>query len=435
MTRPDIEIPELSVRKSGATASGLLFLSPHRGTGLADALIFDDQGEPVWFHRSNQLLTDFRTQMYDGEPVLTYWEGQRKTGGHGAGVGVVLDRSYRRVATVRAANGVHSDLHEFRLTDRGTALIIAYPEVKADLRVLGGDERGRMLDNRIQEIDIRTGRVLLDWSALDHLELDESFVKVDEGTVDPFHVNSVEADGETLLLSARNTHAVYSIDRRTGKVRWRLGGKKGDFALGTGASFAWQHDARRRGDGNISLFDNSIANAGDGPSRGIVLKVDETRRQASLVSAYSVGSRFGQYMGSLQNLPGGNMLIGWGSTPGATEFSADGRTVMEVEVAESASYRAYRLAWEGSPTTRPDVAVSSAGTDRVEVYASWNGATGVASWRFLAGAAEGSLATAATVERDGFETSARIGRASHVAVEALGSDGTVLARSAVRAVG
>ncbi|MEW2357786.1 arylsulfotransferase family protein [Spirillospora sp. NPDC029432] len=434
VTRPDIELPEITVRRTGATAGGPLFLTPHRGTGQSDALIVDGEGRPVWFQRSERLITDLRVQTYRGEPVLTYWEGERLEGGHGRGTGIILDGSYRKIATVRTGNGVEADFHEFRLTDRGTALLIAYPKVKADLRVLGGARDGEMVDNRIQEVDVRTGRVLLDWSARRHLALDESFVEAGEGTLDPFHVNSVEADGETLLVSARNTHAVYSLDRRTGAVRWRLGGKRSDFEMGAAASFAWQHDARRVGGGRVSLFDNHIENAGDGPSRGIVLDVDEERRRASLASTFAVGPRFGQYMGNLQSLPGGNLLVGWGSTSGATEFAADGTVVMEIGLGGSASYRAYRMEWEGRPATRPDVAVGPKDGNRIEVHASWNGATGVAGWRILSGAAEGSLATAATVKRAGFETSAVIGRRGYVAVEALDAEGAVLARSAVRSV-
>ncbi|MEU6753358.1 arylsulfotransferase family protein [Spirillospora sp. NPDC046719] len=81
-------------------------------------------------------------QTYKGDPVLTYWEGARLTGGHGAGNGIVLDRTYSKIAEVRAGDGMDGDLHEFQLTDRGTALLTAYPEVTADLRPIGGPRDG-----------------------------------------------------------------------------------------------------------------------------------------------------------------------------------------------------------------------------------------------------------------------------------------------------
>ncbi|WUH98925.1 arylsulfotransferase family protein [Spirillospora sp. NBC_00431] len=442
VTLPGVRRPELKARRLGSTASGLLFLAPFRGTDAADAMIVDDGGEPLWIYRSDRLVTDVRVQTYRGEPVLTYWEGDRKTGGHGEGVGVVLGRDYTRVAEVRAGDGVSGDLHEFALTGRGTALIIAYPEVVADMRPVGGPRRGRVLDGRVQEIDITTGRVLLDWSALEHLGIEETRTPVTknaDGTkgkaFDPIHLNSVQDDGDTLLLSARNTCALYSLDRRTGAVRWRLGGTRSDFTFGAHAEFAWQHDARRSQDGTLTLFDNHIDAVGDGPSRGLVLDVDEAARHVSLVREFSDGATYGQFMGNVQMLPDGSALVGWGSTPSITEFAADGTPVLEITGIGDGSYRAYRAPWSGRPAARPVVAVTPVGPDWMRVHASWNGATGVAGWRFLTGSVPSRLAVARTARRAGFETAVTVRRAPHVVAEALTRDGTPLARSAFAAGG
>ncbi|WP_412515495.1 arylsulfotransferase family protein [Actinomadura madurae] len=430
LTLPGVRPPNLRARRLGRTAEGLLFLAPFRGTGTADALIVDDTGEPVWIHRSDRLITDVRVQSHGGRPVLTYWEGDRKEGGHGEGVGVVLGQDYRRVAEVHAGEGVRGDLHEFTLTDRGTALVIAYPEVTADLRPIGGPGRGRVLDGRVQEIDVATGRILLDWSALDHLDITETRTALPEkggDAFDPIHINSVQDDGDALLVSARNTCALYRIDRRTGAVRWRLGGRRGDFAFGKGAAFAWQHDARRRPDGTITLFDNHIGAVGDGPSRGLVLAVDETARRATLVREYADGTTYGQYMGNVQVLPDGNAVVGWGSTPKLTEFAADGTPVLEITGLGDGSYRSYRSPWTGRPEARPAVVARPLDAGRMRVHASWNGATEVAAWRFLTGATR--LTQAAIVKRAGFETAVTLPRAENAAAEALAADGTVLARS------
>jgi hypothetical protein len=83
-------------------------------------------------------------------------------------------------------------------------------------------------------------------------------------------------DGEgNLLLSGRNTHALYQINRKSGAVNWRLNGKKSDFAMGPGTGFAYQHDARRQPDGTITVFDNSGAPQVGPYSRAITLAVDE----------------------------------------------------------------------------------------------------------------------------------------------------------------
>jgi len=83
---------------------------------------------------------------------------------------------------------------------------------------------------------------------------------------------------------ARNTSAIYKIDRRSGKVIWRLGGKKSDFSMGKGTQFGFQHDARvHEGGRTLSLFDNGPRSGEGKPeSRAIVLSLDTRRMQAPL---------------------------------------------------------------------------------------------------------------------------------------------------------
>ena len=82
-------------------------------------------------------------------------------------------------------------------------------------------------------------------------------------------------------MSARHTWAVYKLERRTGAVMWTLGSKRSQFTMGSGAQFAWQHDARQVSDSLLTVFDNGT----NGPtktesqSRGLVLNVDETHRR------------------------------------------------------------------------------------------------------------------------------------------------------------
>jgi hypothetical protein len=93
-------------------------------------------------------------------------------------------------------------------------------------------------------------------------------------------------------------------------------------------------------------------------------------------------------------------------------------------------YRAFRLPWRGRPAQAPAIALDDAHSERA-VYASWNGATDVHSWRLLAGAHERALRPRLTVRAAGFETSlpldARTGPC--LAVQALDAHGRTLGRS------
>ena len=64
----------------------------------------------------------------------------------------------------------------------------------------------------------------------------------------------------------------------------------------------------------------------------------------------------------------------------------DARFPPEVE-----SYRAFRFPWSGQPDEDPALAAEPGPDDEVTLYASWNGATEVATWEVLAGPAPEEL--------------------------------------------
>jgi hypothetical protein len=77
------------------------------------------------------------------------------------------------------------------------------------------------------------------------------------------------------------------------------------------------------------------------------------------------------------------------------------------------------------------VLARSAGAGAISVAVSWNGATSVASWRVLAGAASASLAPVATAGKSGFQTTLTVHTPGpYVAVQALDGSGSVLGTSA-----
>ena len=428
---------------SDAVSPGFLFVTPGSSMyGETGPMIVDDTGQPIWVGTvpDGENATTFSVQRYGGQPVLTWWEGRiDKELGMGVGVGVIMDTSYRRIATVRAGNAFTTDLHDFVITPRDTALLIIYAHREADLSDYGGSAEGQVLDNLVQEVDIESGRVLFEWSALDNVPPDESYKEAPDGggPWDPYHLNSVAMDEEgDLLVSARHTWAVYKIDGERGAVVWRLGGKRSDFTLGEGAQFAWQHDARWRPDGTLSLYDNEAAadDLREAPaSRGIVLRLDEEARTAELVREFvHPAGLLAQSQGNLQNLPSGNVLVGWGSKPHLSEYDSAGRLVFDLRFhATNQSYRAFRSTWTGTPEEPPTVVARREG-DRTRLYVSWNGATEVASWRVLAAASEGAEpAELTTAPRDGFETSIPVaGDGPWFVVEGLDAAGRVIGTSA-----
>lgn len=450
-TRPDLLPPVIDITTmEPGTAQGYVTLGAKTNTGQGGAMIVDNNGDLVWFNPpANSVLeqvNDVRVQEYRGQPVLTWWQGASPIG-HGLGHFIMVDSSYEQVAVFGPGNGYPGgDLHEFLLTPEGTALVIIYYPVRWDLSSMGGSADASVMDNIVQEIDVETGRVLFEWHCLDHIDFEESYRTPPEEADEPFdyfHLNSVERDGDgNYILSARNSFGMYKINGVSGEAIWRLNGKRSDFEMGPGTPFAWQHDARVYGNGELSLFDNAESDQDAAPeawSRGMVLMLDETAMTATLVREYIHPTEIlSVSQGNMQVLPNGNVFIGWGSAPVFSEHSSDGTLLFNGRFPTNEnSYRAYRYPWSGHPDTRPDVVAESAGGSALTVYASWNGATEVASWQVLAGPAPDQLSPAGSAPRNGFETELTVEtQEAYIAVQAMDNAGDVIGISeAVQPVG
>jgi Arylsulfotransferase (ASST) len=439
LSRPDVRPPLVHVvKRARGTAPGYIFIAPKKEVDQAGPLILDDAGNVVWFHPlDTHGVTDFRVQRYRGRPVLTWWRGETAKG-IGNGRYVIVDDKYHVIANVTAGHGLSGDIHEFLITKRNTALFTIYRRVDADLSALGGTSDGRVEEGVVQEVAIPSGKVLFEWHSAPHVAVDETYEPVQKDASEPFdyfHINAVEPDGDDkLLVSARHTHTIYAIRRRDGAVLWRLGGKKSDFRVGAGAHFAWQHDPRLHSDGTLSLFDNGASRPAKGAhSRVLVVRLDTRRHTARLVRSYTHGPKplLSTSQGNGQVLPDGHVFVGWGSNEYFTEFDRSGRILLDARFGsgESDSYRAYRFPWVGHPADRPAVAARLT-RGRTLVYASWNGATEVRSWRLLAGASRAGLRAIAEEPKHGFETRIAVAtRARYVQVQALDERGRVLRAS------
>jgi hypothetical protein len=415
----------LAHRAEASTASGNLFLALWRSHGSPNALmILTRDGRLVWYRRESAGVRDLKVVDYQGRRMLAYfhWDNRAYS---------LLDEHYQEVARIRTVR-LYTDMHELQLTGHGTAYIGSYHNVR--LRPSGEWIR----DYTLQEVDVRTHKVLFEWEASDHVRLSDSYeLRPRNGKPwDFFHGNSIEPPTRrdpTVIVSARNTSAVYGIDRRTGRVRWILGGKRDQFGLRRhpGWLFCGQHDARRIR-GGITLFDNgTVPGCPTHAARAVRYRLNYARRRASLVQRVpsSAVEGFGYYpwgLGSARRLPGGHMLVSWGSIPRVTELTSGGRVVFDLRL-RSNTYRAVRATWYGQPTDAPAVAARhrSRGTD---VWASWNGATNVHYWRVMAGSAPDQLRpTHPRVRWANFETTIHLPtRPAYVAVRALDADGRTI---------
>jgi hypothetical protein len=438
----------LVTKKSTATDADV-FVAPKRdfGNWQNGPMILNSSGKLLWYKSmpTGQRAFNFDRQIYKGQPVLTWWQGVQSQG-FGAGVGEIYNTSYQKIAEVKAGNGQQADLHEFELTPQGTALITAYKPVKMDLRSVGGRKNGVAMDNTVQEIDVATGKVLVEWHSAQHIRPTESYAKLPDDPKQPFdyvHMNSADiaADGN-IVVSGRATHAYYKIGRTSAKFIWRMGGKRSDFKMGSGARTAWQHDVRNLSATRLTAFDNNAAVPAKGvQSRGVILKVDEKKRTVRVIRTFKHPSPIlAASQGNMQSITDaagkytGHEMVGWGGDNQLfTEFDSKGKVVFDAKFLspQTDTYRAFKYQWTGNAPGIPLINVKSSG-DKVVAHMSWNGATRIATWRILGATATGAFTQVATVPWGDLETGKTLtGTLARYQAQALDAQGKVLGTSAV----
>jgi hypothetical protein len=366
------------------TASGDLFIAPFSvGLGLSPyALILSQAGELIYYRQlvTNTYVTDFKRQP-DGS--LTYFDGALE-------YFVALNNSYQVVNTYAAGNGYSTDLHELQILPNGHSLLMSYDPQPVDMSQVapGGLPNATVVGLVVQELDVAKN-VVFQWRSWDHFSITDTYESLTTPVIDYVHGNGIELDQDgNLLISSRHLSEVTKINRQTGNVIWRLGGKQNQFTFTNDSQkFAYQHDIRRLPNGHITLWDNRV-NLQPLYSRASEYVLDEPGKHVSLAWEYRDSpDGFSLAMGSAQRLPNGNTLTNWGTrnSPELIEVKPDGSKAFELALQPFYfNYRAFRLPWHGYPTTTPTLVAQTGGVTTTLAY-SWNGATEIGSYRVYGG--------------------------------------------------
>jgi hypothetical protein len=477
LSAPKLHPPKLTIDKSssaGRLAAGYFMVTnfPNLGVtepahgkaqrlvGQSGPLILDKHLQPIWFAPvpTNVVAGNLRAQSFEGQPVLTWWQGViTPTGQTTQGEDVVVNQHYQKVATLTGQDGWVISEHEMIVSGHD-AWVTAYKPLPMNLAAFHGLSNGVLLDAAVQEYDLTNGDLLGTWDAMHHVPLSQSeqpapntLVRGKVPAWDAYHVNSIQlVRPDKLLVSMRNTWAAYLVDTNSinldaSTIEWALGGKPfagiATFTFAKHASFQWQHDVEVHSGNLVSIFDDAccqITTDGKvklptGPSRGLEIRIDASRHTASFVAQYTRGRNFNvAYLGNDELLPDGNVVVGWGAQSYFSEFSKSGKLLFEAKwPGPDQSYRALAQRWIGTPSAPPTAAVRKRGGNTT-VYASWNGSTQVKAWRVLAGSSAGHLkAIVRKMGKTGFETAISLrGHGYNVyEVKALDSGGHVLGTS------
>jgi hypothetical protein len=361
--------PPAIVHAPGPRPDGYYFLFTYKMFGKLDTtatcrMIMDGDGHCVYY----RYLINSLNFKHNDDGRISCFEGTSHR---------MYDPQLQLLDSAWCRNGYRTDVHEFAALPGGNLLLLGYEEVEMDLsgypyflnNKSPGSRKAKVQSNIVQEVNA-DGKVIFEWRAKDHYgfdDMDESFLS-DTAKVDWTHMNSIDKDAEgNYLLSVRNFNEITKIDP-SGKIIWRLGGKRNQFAIDDSLKFAAQHDARFRGKGRISFFDNTgRASDGSTQARGVVYELDEAGRNAHLVWSHTAGrgtKSIGN--GNVQVLNDGSVLVNYGKIEGRNitfeHVTQDDKPVFNIRFRDTlATYRAHYYPKSLLKLERPQIEARASG--------------------------------------------------------------------------
>ncbi len=337
------DFPRFSPSINEVTAPGEIFIT--NSEGVPYLMILKNDGTPYFYRQLRDHSLDFKFQI-NGQ--YTRWIDEDISGYE------VMDEHFQEIDTLKCQNGYDTDEHELQILSNGHALMIAIEERNMTLVDPDKNPNATVIGNHIQEID-ENGDVIFQWLCWDHFNLEDSYIEnFDALRVDYVHMNSIDVDFDgNLLISSRHLSECTKIDRQSGEIIWRLGGKNNQFEfINDPDQISFQHDIRSvpGKPGHYTIFDNG--NQKDPKySRAIEFKLDTVNMLAEKIWEYRPSpDRFTRLMGNVQSLPNGNTLINWGdpALPKITEVTPGGTVVYEADFDPAMNnYRTFRLEHNG----------------------------------------------------------------------------------------
>lgn len=389
-----LDYPELVLNVSGQPSEGNFFLGSLTATTTSSYLIIaDNDGEPLFYWHWNKGIFCVEVQPGGLLTFATRLQGNVITW-------LVMNDTYTFQDSF-TVEGYPTDIHDISMRENGNALLIGIDARYIDMSVVvpGGNPNALVLGLLIQEQD-ENHVPIFQWSSFDHFEITDAahFVNLTGPVVDYVHCNSIAEDLDgNILVSCLSMCECTKIDDTTGDIIWRFGGLDADSSWFTMVGdplggFSSQHDFNTFESGLYTVFDNGRFHSPQ-VSRGLEYLLDTNEMTATLVWSYQESGLFGDHLGSMQRLPGGNYVVGWGDVQGITTFSdvtevnPDGTEEQSMRFVDTAveSYRAYKYSWEGqalfpyliaeidSINSTAVLTYNVFGSDQFDLYRIWQG--------------------------------------------------------------
>jgi hypothetical protein len=339
--------PLITIQYSNDPSAGNLFTA----LGIQNnyyAYACDNEGIPVFVKQLPNRINNLKPNAWGTASFYDYSQYAY----------ILIDNELNPIDTFKMGNGYQADMHEFLLLKNGHSFMIASDRQNMDMSsyVVDGRKETTVTGAVIQELD-ENKQVIFEWRTWDHFKITDSYEDLTNSTIDYAHCNSIDADTDTsIILSSRNLNEITRINKNTGALIWRMGGKNNQFQfINETRQFAGQHSVDMLDNGNIIFYDNGVNRVPE-YSRGVEYQTDLKNKKVTLFNEFihSTG-KYVNVMGNIERLSNGNTLIYWGGAAGPvihnfSEYDKDKKLVMEGELNNESlpTYRVYREVWEPS---------------------------------------------------------------------------------------
>jgi outer membrane protein assembly factor BamB len=267
-------------------------------------------------------LTDQGNYFYNGKKLedSTRYIGSRPWKG-----GVVLEADWNGRILWELQ---HPDHHHDGIRLRnGHVLLICLAPLPRDLipKIQGGlphtEHDGEIYADYLVEMTTN-GQIVWEWRTWEHLDPETDCITAVQDLRDEWtHANGLaELANRDIVVSFRQISTVIIIDRKTGKVIWKLGAPP----------LSGQHAPMPLADGNLLLFDNGPHRLDHTMPFSRVLEIELPTKQ--IVWKYQERREyefFSPRISNAQRLPNGNTLICEGDFGRLFEVTAGGELVWE----------------------------------------------------------------------------------------------------------
>ena len=263
------------------------------------------------------LFQDFRFQ--DATRQLTFFMGMPGKKGEKKSMYLICDTNFAVLDTFTGGGSITG--HGFQINDKEERLYLANTDTLLDISSYTGYPGDTDIVVATQDIRImdKNGNLLFSWNPLRNIPYSDSRKSYRSiGERNPFfkgfnwsHVTSVSFTHDGNIAYSYRFIGVGKINRQTGMLMWKLGGKTPTIAVPPGGEYLDQHDFEEIAPDTFSVFSNGNEET---PSSIILYHLDEKNKKADLVKVIKPSPDvYSTHAGNYEREENGLHIINYGN--------------------------------------------------------------------------------------------------------------------------